>query len=64
MKYYILYGKTERMKRFMPIDLSEGVFVKNIMFASMFNDRQKAETVAYKLMEDNKGLVVEVREHN
>ena len=64
MKQYILYGKAEGMKRFMPLDLTEGAFVKNIMFASMFTDRAKAETVAYKLMEDNKGLVVEVREHN
>lgn len=28
MKYYILYGKAKDMKRFMPLDLSEGVFVK------------------------------------
>ena len=64
MKYYILYGKTEDMARFMPLDLSEGNFVKNIMFASLFNDRAKAEKVAYKLMEQNKGLIIEVRKHN
>lgn len=64
MKYYILYGKAKDMKRFMPLDLSEGVFVKNIMFASLFNDKAKAETVAYKLMEKNKGLAIEVREQN
>ena len=64
MSYYILYGKTEGMKRFMPIDLTEGTFVKNIMFASLFNDKAKAEAVTHKLMEQNKGLVIEVREQN
>lgn len=64
MKYYILYGKTEDMARFRPLDLSEGTFVKNIMFASLFNDKAKAESVAYKLMKQNKGLVIEVRKHS
>lgn len=64
MTYYILYGKAEGMKRFMPLDLTEGVFVKHIMYASLFNDKAKAEEVAYKLMEQNKGLVIEVRNHD
>lgn len=64
MSYYILYGKTEGMKRFMPIDLTEGTFVKNIMFASLFNDKAKAEAVTHKLMKQNKGLSIEVREQN
>ena len=64
MSYYIIYGKIEGMKRFMPLDLTEGTFVKNIMFASLFNDKAKAETLAHKLMEQNKGLAIEVRERN
>lgn len=64
MTYYILYGKAEGMRRFMPLDLTEGAFVKNIMYASLFNDKAKAEEVAYKLMEQNKGLVIEVRNHD
>ena len=64
MSYYILYGKTEGMKRFMPLDLTEGAFVKNIMFASLFNDKAKAEAVTHKLMKQNKGLSIEVREQN
>lgn len=64
MSYYILYGKTEGMKRFMPIDLTEGTFVKNIMFASLFNDKAKAEAVTHKLMKQNKGLAIEVHERN
>lgn len=64
MTYYILYGKAEGMRRFMPLDLTEGTFVKNIMYASLFIDKAKAETVAYKLLDQNKGLAVEVREQN
>nr|DAP14785.1 MAG TPA: hypothetical protein [Caudoviricetes sp.] len=64
MSYYILYGKAEGMKRFMPIDLTEGTFVKNIMFASLFNDKAKAEAVTHKLMKQNKGLSIEIREQN
>lgn len=64
MSYYILYGKTEGMKRFMPLDLTEGTFVKHTIFASLFNDKAKAEALAHKLIEQNKGLSIEVRKHN
>lgn len=64
MSYYILYGKTEGMKRFMPLDLTEGTFVNHIMYASLFNDKAKAKDVTHKLMEQNKGLSIEVRKQN
>lgn len=64
MSYYILYGKTEGMKRFMPLDLTEGTFVNHIMYASLFNDKVKAKDVTHKLMEQNKGLSIEVRKQN
>lgn len=64
MSYYILYGKTEGMKRFMPLDLTEGTFVNHIMYASLFNDKAKAEALAHKLMKQNKGLSIEVRKQN
>ena len=64
MSYYILYGKTEGMKRFMPIDLTEGTFVNHIMYASLFNDKAKAEAVTHKLLKQNKGLFIEIREQN
>lgn len=64
MSYYILYGKTEGMKRFMPLDLTEGTFVNHIMYASLFNDKAKAEAVTHKLMKQNKGLSIEIREQN
>lgn len=64
MSYYIIYGKTEDMKRFMALDLTEGTFVKHTIFASLFNDKAKAEELAHKLMKQNKGLATEVRKHN
>ena len=64
MTYYILYGKAEGMKRFMPLDLSEGAFVKNIMYASLFNNKDKAESVAQDIMKQNEGLTIEVRENS
>lgn len=64
MSYYILYGKTEGMKRFMPLDLTEGTFVNHIMYASLLNDKAKAKDVTHKLMEQNKGLSIEIREQN
>ena len=37
MKYYMIYGKHRNDKRFKPLDYSEGIFVTNRIYASMFS---------------------------
>lgn len=32
---YILYGKTATDKKFSPVDISNGTFVKNLLYASL-----------------------------
>ena len=60
---YFIYGKTKEMSKFRPIDLKNGTFCNNVIYASMWFDNQKE--VAYKVKEEiarkNPDCVFEVR---
>ena len=60
---YLIYGKFKDMNRFEAIDLSNGTFVNRLIYASMFQDKDRAEKVAESLMKQNSNLICVVRKN-
>lgn len=59
----MIYAKHHGSSRFYPMDMSEGVPVKNKLYASVFDnsDRDRLETACRELKEENKDWDFEVR---
>lgn len=58
---YMIYGRTKGKGSFRPLDLNEGVFVFNLLFASMIFDEEKAKRIVSRLTEGNPGYEFEYR---
>ena len=53
---HFVYVKTKDMKHFMPIDLSSSTIVKNLIFASMIEDKQTNREKLQRIANDNSHL--------
>lgn len=60
MKTYFVYGKSKEMKRFSPIDLRNGKFVVNLIYASMLPENE-IERCIKSLKEQNPDMEFEKR---
>ena len=60
---YRIYGKLKKEKRFKALDLKNGVFVNNLMYASFFyeNELEQLKKVVQDLNEQNKEFTFEIR---
>jgi len=58
---YRIYGKYESMKRFSPLDLTEGQFVTNLIYASVWADLDIVTKKCKELNDMNKTMTFEVR---
>ena len=60
---YRIYGKQKTEKRFKALDLKNGVFVNNLMYASFFyeNELEQLKKVVQDLNEQNKEFIFEIR---
>lgn len=60
---YRIYGKQKTEKRFKALDLKNGVFVNNLMYASFFydNELEQLKKVVQNLNEQNKDFIFEIR---
>lgn len=60
---YRIYGKQKTEKRFKALDLKNGVFVNNLMYASFFYDNElyQLKKVVQDLNEQNKEFIFEIR---
>lgn len=60
---YRIYGKQKTEKRFKALDLKNGVFVNNLMYASFFYDNELhlLKKVVQDLNEQNKEFIFEIR---
>jgi len=58
---YRIYGKTHDMNRFQAIDLNNGNFVVNLIYASFFENLEEAKDTLDHLMEHNKNIKFELR---
>lgn len=60
---YRIYGKQKNEKRFKALDLKNGVFVNNLMYASFFhgNELDQLRKVVRDLNEQNKEFTFEIR---
>jgi hypothetical protein len=63
MKYYMIYGKHRNDKRFKPLDYSEGIFVTNRIYASMFREYElpRVKKAVDFMNKNNKDYMFEVR---
>ena len=59
---YRIYGKTHDMNRFQAIDLANGTFVINLIYASFFESLEEAQETLDHLMEHNQNIKFELRE--
>ena len=62
-KMYRIYGKQKNEKRFKALDLKNGVFVNNLMYASFFyeNELEQLKKVVQDLNEQNREFTFEIR---
>ena len=62
-KMYRIYGKQKTEKRFKALDLKNGVFVNNLMYASFFyeNELEQLKKVVQDLNEQNEDFTFEIR---
>ena len=60
---YRIYGKQKNEKRFKALDLKNGVFVNNLMYASFFyeNELEQLKKVVQDLNEQNEEFIFEIR---
>lgn len=60
---YRIYGKKKTEKRFKALDLKNGVFVNNLMYASFFyeNELEQLKKVVQDLNEQNREFTFEIR---
>ena len=60
---YFIYGKTKEMSKFRPIDIKNGVFCNNVIYASMWSDDKKelVNSVIEDLSKNNPDCVFEIR---
>lgn len=60
---YRIYGKQKNKKRFKALDLKNGVFVNNLMYASFFyeNELTQLKKVVQDLNEQNEEFIFEIR---
>ena len=60
---YRIYGKQKTEKRFKALDLKNGVFVNNLMYASFFyeNELEQLKKVVQDLNEQNREFIFEIR---
>ena len=60
---YRIYGKQKNEKRFKALDLKNGVFVNNLMYASFFykNELKQLKKVVQDLNEQNEEFIFEIR---
>ena len=60
---YRIYGKAKTEKRFKALDLKNGVFVNNLMYASFFyeNELEQLKKVVQNLNEQNEEFIFEIR---
>lgn len=61
MTLFIIYGKTEDMKLFRPIDLKENTFVRKLFYASMLNN-EEAHIVLEDLTKHNPNMKFKLKE--
>ena len=47
---YFIYAKSSDMKRFQPLDVSEGTVHSSILYASMFENKEEANQICEKLI--------------
>ena len=61
--YYRIYGKLKTEKRFKALDLKNGVFVNNLMYASFFYEYEleRLKKVVQDLNEQNIDFKFEIR---
>ena len=60
-KYYRIYGKPNNAKRFKALDLSNGVFVNNLIYASFWSDKNDIKKVLEDLIKMNPDVQFEIR---
>ena len=60
---YRIYGKQKNEKRFKALDLKNGVFINNLMYASFFyeNELEQLKKVVQDLNEQNEEFIFEIR---
>jgi len=59
----MIYGKDQNSKRFRPFDYAEGIFVGNLIYASIFREdelERLTKDVAF-MNDNNPGYVFEIR---
>ena len=60
---YLIYGRMKNQKRMAPVDLKNGVFVKNLIYASMFDSQENAQAKCDELNRMNDDMVFEIRKN-
>ena len=60
-KYYRIYGKPNDAKRFKALDVSNGVFVNNLIYASFWSDETDVKKVLEELKDLNPSVKFEIR---
>ena len=63
MASYRIYGKHKDDKQFLAMDLGRGVFVKNLIYASIIeeSEKEKAETEVNYMNDSNPDFTFELR---
>ena len=63
VKIYRIYGKQKNEKRLKALDLKNGVFVSNLIYASFFyeNELEQLKKVVQDLNEQNREFTFEIR---
>lgn len=58
-----IYGKTPESKKFKAMDMTSGIPVDNLIYASFYNDGKKESLIEWckELESDNEGWKFEVR---
>ena len=50
---YRIYGKDKSMKRFSPLNLAQGKFVGNLIYATLIYSKESADKALAHLIEEN-----------
>ena len=58
---YHIYGKSENMRQFKALDLTEGCFVNCLMYATLLDSKEIALKICNELSSLNPKLTFEVR---
>ena len=60
---YVIYAKTADMNKFLPLDVGEGRFVDNKIYATVWYDdgKEEAYSICAKLQSENPQVSFEVR---